>query len=691
MGVRSLFAGVSGLRNFQLQLDIIGNNIANSQTAGYKSSRVTFADLLSQTTQGATAPSSTVGGTNPQQYGLGSQIGAIDMDLTQGNLLNTGRQLDIAISGNGFFKVSDGNDLYYTRNGAFDIDEAGNLVSTTSGYVVQGYNATAGVLDMSAVDDIVIPVGIVLPAQETTTVDLVGNLDSTAEQIASIYDSESLLATDIAGASDIEGIFGYGNLNSRITGMQPTVTDIDVAYDDGAGGSGTLTLTYVSNDSTTSDGNFTTLADLVQELNAGLSAASNYSAALIAADGDIRVTNGGGSAGSITVSSSNSALQSALSGLTGAYAAGATRDSDEFAHTATDADYLVNLRDSTGTDLGVTSGETINIDGSVGGTAVTTGTLPVTATTSISQLASSIATAYGIDTNGTIGINAGRLRIEGDGGSNYALSDIALTTATGGLTFDDTFDSTTGNWSQVQTAQDNHTTSFIAYDSDGVRHTVSIHFNNRDAVGGLIQTVYDIESVETSSGTSESVGNGTGLIQFNPDGSLYDFSPSQFTISPTSTANLMQITIDPGTVNAYDGLVAFENDSSARFAELTGYASGELQDISINAAGTIVGNFTNGQNQTLSQLVLSMFDNPEGLEKVGGNYFSPTLNSGAANDSEPGTAGRGSLITAALEGSNVDLAKEFVTLITAQRGFQSNARIITAANDVLGELVNLVR
>ncbi|EKD26176.1 MAG: hypothetical protein ACD_79C01324G0002, partial [uncultured bacterium] len=111
----------------------------------------------------------------------------------------------------------------------------------------------------------------------------------------------------------------------------------------------------------------------------------------------------------------------------------------------------------------------------------------------------------------------------------------------------------------------------------------------------------------------------------------------------------------------------------------------------VNSEGVITGNFTNGQNQVLSQLILSKFDNPAGLEKVGGNMFNQTLNSGVPTDAEPGNAGRGSLIPASLEGSNVDLAKEFVDLITAQRGFQTNARMITAANDILGELVNLVR
>ncbi|MBN2145469.1 MAG: flagellar hook-basal body complex protein, partial [Candidatus Aureabacteria bacterium] len=203
MGVRSLFAGVSGLRNFQMQLDIIGNNIANSQTMGYKSSRVTFADMLSQTSRGASAPTATIGGTNPMQYGLGSTIGAIDTNFSQGILTTTGRQLDLAITGNGLFGVRDGNTstVYYTRNGAFDIDQLGHLVSTSSGFIVQGYDADAAGNLAAIATDIQIPIGVTLPAEATTSASAVGNLDSSAQQIGSISNSSTLLSAGLPADS----------------------------------------------------------------------------------------------------------------------------------------------------------------------------------------------------------------------------------------------------------------------------------------------------------------------------------------------------------------------------------------------------------------------------------------------------------------------------------------------------------
>ncbi|NMB19563.1 MAG: flagellar hook-basal body complex protein [Firmicutes bacterium] len=120
--MRSMFAGVSGLKVHQVRMDIIGNNIANVNTAGYKSSRATFQDMLSQTMRPATAPTDTRGGTNPQQIGLGVQLGSIDVKHTQGNTQSTGYITDLAIEGEGFFVLGQGENRQYTRAGMFGLD-----------------------------------------------------------------------------------------------------------------------------------------------------------------------------------------------------------------------------------------------------------------------------------------------------------------------------------------------------------------------------------------------------------------------------------------------------------------------------------------------------------------------------------------------------------------------------------------
>src|SRR5262249_45835168 len=118
----ALLAGLTGLRANQDYLDVIGNNLANSNTPGDKSSRVTFSDILSQTLRPASAPTSRLGGTNPLQLGRGAEISSIDQNFSQGSLLTTGRTLDLGIQGNGFFVLSDGNEQFFSRVGSFGLD-----------------------------------------------------------------------------------------------------------------------------------------------------------------------------------------------------------------------------------------------------------------------------------------------------------------------------------------------------------------------------------------------------------------------------------------------------------------------------------------------------------------------------------------------------------------------------------------
>ncbi len=128
--LRSMYSGIGGMKNFQIKLDVIGNNIANVNTYGYKKGRTTFKDLVSQQIAGASAPTANQGGVNPKQVGLGSQLGSIDSIHTQGSLQTTGRPLDLGISGDGYFIVTDGVSDFYSRAGNFYLDQAGNIVNS---------------------------------------------------------------------------------------------------------------------------------------------------------------------------------------------------------------------------------------------------------------------------------------------------------------------------------------------------------------------------------------------------------------------------------------------------------------------------------------------------------------------------------------------------------------------------------
>ncbi|MFO8060906.1 MAG: flagellar hook-basal body complex protein, partial [Bacillota bacterium] len=181
--MRSLFAGVSGLKSHQVKMDVLGNNIANVNTTGFKASRVSFAEMFSQTLRGASAPSDERGGTSAQQIGLGAMISSIDIIHGQGNLQSTGGDTDMAIEGQGFFILRTGDQVVYSRAGAFQPDADGFLVDPT-GARVQGWIAEAGELpraDETNLGDIRIPLGETIGARASTEVIYRNNLNSASE------------------------------------------------------------------------------------------------------------------------------------------------------------------------------------------------------------------------------------------------------------------------------------------------------------------------------------------------------------------------------------------------------------------------------------------------------------------------------------------------------------------------------
>lgn len=186
--MRSLYSGVSGMQNHQTRMDVIGNNISNVNTTGFKRGRVNFHDLLSQQMSGAARPTDEIGGVNPKEVGLGMNIASIDTIHTQGSLQTTGVQTDVAIQGNGFFIMKSGEKTYFTRAGNFGVDREGTLVNPANGMRVQGWQARdmdgQTVLDVSTQpEDLVIPVGQKIDARATTSVRYACNLDKRLPEI----------------------------------------------------------------------------------------------------------------------------------------------------------------------------------------------------------------------------------------------------------------------------------------------------------------------------------------------------------------------------------------------------------------------------------------------------------------------------------------------------------------------------
>ena len=183
--MRSLYSGVSGLKNHQTRMDVVGNNISNVNTTGFKSSRVTFSDTLSQTLSGASSPTDTIGGINPKQIGLGSATSSVDTLFTDGSPQSTGVNTDLCLSGNGLFVVKDGNLSYYTRNGNFKFDKQGYYVNS-DGLKVQGWSATNpgdAINTNGQPSEICIPAGKTMAASATKVATFSKNLDAAEPMI----------------------------------------------------------------------------------------------------------------------------------------------------------------------------------------------------------------------------------------------------------------------------------------------------------------------------------------------------------------------------------------------------------------------------------------------------------------------------------------------------------------------------
>ncbi|EEG76521.1 flagellar hook protein FlgE [Dethiobacter alkaliphilus] len=236
---RSLFTGVSGLRNHQTKMDVIGNNIANVNTTAFKAGRVRFQDILSQNIRGASAPQDGRGGINPAQVGLGMSVASIDTIHTPGSLQSTGRPTDLAIQGSGFFVMSDGANEFYSRDGAFSLGSDGDLVNGANGFKPLGWQADAfgNINTNGPLQPLNIPLGHNVTTRATENLTFSSNLDSLAE-IGTEHMAESLVYNSQGGSHLVEIIFTKTGSNtweweaSGITGNETVSGQGTIEFDE---------------------------------------------------------------------------------------------------------------------------------------------------------------------------------------------------------------------------------------------------------------------------------------------------------------------------------------------------------------------------------------------------------------------------------------------------------------------------
>jgi flagellar hook protein FlgE len=637
----SLFSALSGLQAHENWISVIGNNLANANTPGFKSSRAVFSDQFSQTLRFASLPSGNLGGRNPMQLGLGVQLADIGRDFNQGALANTGRTFDLALNGGGHFMVTDGINTLYTRVGTFGLDATSRLVDQRTGFRVLGINGQPLNLDTTSL----------FPPQATQRVSFAGNLPANVTGPL----SQSLTSSAPFKQGTAASTTGSVATNSFAVPVGQTWT-MEVIVDGGA--PQVVSLAGQAAPYTAQD-----VANAINAQTTGVTATDNAGAVSITTDRT-------GAARSLRIRSGASGLD--LAGLTG-------MSLNQVAGTESVATLTTALNDLPTNITDYADGDVIEIAG------VDTDGTPVLASfvygaanngTTVGDLVTFIDNAFPNATP-TFDPVTGQLRIQADttGVTNLSMT-VTDSSGVGGT-----------DWAQQAfivttpgTGPDRATTSIEVFDQAGTSHTVALTYERQD------DGSWNIIPASTD-GTVSGLVSG---LRFNQNGSIAALpgTPSFQVQFPGQSAQT--VTLDFGTPGLFDGVTQFGQGASV-FADFQdGYGVGELSNMSVNGDGDIQGFYTNGQIRVLAEIGVASFVNDNGLREVGDNLWTETPNSGVRTVSKGAQGRAGQVVGGALEGSNVAVAEEFVRLIEAQRGFQANARVITTTDEVLAELVNLL-
>ncbi len=702
--LRSLYTGISGISASNLELDVIGNNIANANTIGFKSSRITFRDILSQNMSiGSPPASSGLGGTNPMQVGLGTSVGSIDAINSQGGFQGTGRKADLALNGSGYFVLSDGEQSYYSRAGAFGIDANNYMVDPASGLRLQGAMANAdGNITAGSFSDLIIDPTTMMPASASTLVQLDGNLNSAADGSETILESNHFIAS-ADGDDLLTGLYGQDGssfglqTNDRIalTGMiefggqritiseAPFIVNSENPLD--GGGSLQEMVDWVVATLESLDGITPGSVSVTLEENGSLTIENNSGSTIH----NMRLSVSGNTAFNDNFTFSDE-MPAGSVGTT----SNAITGTGQVRSAATENDYLIDLFNSQGESLGlhidgVDLETTLEITGSVDGGAIAAQSLTVTANTTLNDLTDSMQAAFGIAT-GSVEIDAeGQIVMTGDVGTDYALGNVQMREV-GEINpvMETSFD-----FSQVQAAADSEEPqlSTVLYDSLDNSHSVILTFSKVD---GAHQWLWTAEMENGESITS----GGSGTVSFGETGEItsfvYDGGASGLTFDPTvegeEGAPAVTVSFETGVAGEINGLTQYSTVSHVT-AQADGYKAGHLIDYEINEQGMVIGHFSNDTIKTLAQIGITTFVNDSGLVKEAGNMFRSGPNSGNAEITFAGTGNNTSIHSGALEMSNVDLTEQFTQMVIAQRAFQANAKVITTGDEILQELVAMLK
>ncbi len=821
MGLQSaMTTALTGLQAAETTIDVIGNNVANSNTVGFKASEVVFATQFLQTQSIGSAPSDRNGGTNPRQIGLGVKVAEISPTFSQGTIEISSNSLDLAIQGDGFLMVqgSQGEQLY-TRNGQLGLNSE-NQVVTSTGNKLLGYAVNDRYeLQTAAPVPIEIPLGGERVAQATRNATFQGVLNPTVQEgdvpgeIASeiltnnqteVVDDEDFTSADISiqaapdplttGTTTTGGatgltvgeyryrvvlVDGNGNESSASTEFAVDVASAndqidlsDLPVNDGtwtdmniyrteADGStyylasteslGGTPGTYTD---TLDDATLTTQSEL--DANALENGSYSYYFTYYNSANQTDETRPSPIFGSYSVDNETSSVRIDLSDLNPPDESSifnkvriyrnAAGDSNQFylvdeVNAPTDPTDTLSYVDKTpssvirenstldfngsgaaragaGTalvDVLVRDGNahlplfeegTLSFTGEVGGSSVSTQELVVDGATSIQDLMDFMTQSLGLQTQsnvndtplpiggGNVDISDGILTVTSNFGEQNSVS-VPLTAFRLTPTGASTSDPVSISFSESQTATGpGTTTEFLVYDSLGSPITVRMTtvLESRDSSSTTYRWYASSGDSQPALNLDTSIGN--GLMEFDSFGNLVNSPSARISIARDQTAgdSPLEIQLDLSQVTSLAETDSSQNPvSSFNMIRQDGFPPGVLTDFIITDAGLIQGQFSNGTQRTLGQVLMARFSNNQGLSQIGNSLFATSVNSGDPFVSTPGEDGIGNLTAGAVELSNTDIGQDLIEMILAQTQYQAGSRVISTAQELLDELLALQR
>lgn len=575
-----MYSGVSGMKAHQIRMDVIGNNISNVNTYGFKGSRATFRDVYYQSMRGAAEGTSNKGGLNPTQIGYGAQIGSVDKLMTQSTMSTTGNPLDVGIAGEGFLQVQDADgNIFYTKAGMLDIDPAGNLTDVNGNFVLGVSGKSLGKAPGSSKIAFQIPP---VPPKKPSAMKPINDIQYTVG--FSKENSDGNVSVNFTSED-----LGIGN---------PVKVDM----------SSSSNISIILNSTHT----FTDIAALNAEINAA-----------------IKNANGGKEhpGGTLTISSNS---ETPFANLTGKQIVDNSFD-------------------------------------------VVRGTVPLPGIAAGSTGQSGFGDLFSLDTvsDGFTGAGTPVFTIlETTDPAELAKKEPSRT-----YTFTAVIGTNTYTQTGVTSAQLKNPNK-LTLKKDGTNSSDSLTLNTPS----LSEMNTKLTKTPPTNGDPDATPAVTGTL------AVFGNAANAATAGSWTTNELATASAPSQNL----GLVA------EVFRLIEGTKGGaqtvnDLAGIKIGADGIITAVHPVHGPIEVGRIDLATFANQAGLEQSGNTYYAASANSGNPVLKAPGSAGTGALAQSSLEMSNVDLSQEFSDMITTQRGFQANSRLITVSDTMLEELINLKR